>query len=98
MEPIRAGVVTVSDKGYAGEREDASGPLLAAHLAPAGSVLDLGCGRGGILAFNEPLFRLACLLERVMPPLLRVHLVGEYVAVQVGCNGSATLPSHRRKY
>jgi len=29
MEPIRAGVVTVSDKGYAGEREDASGPLLA---------------------------------------------------------------------
>ena len=29
MEPIRAGVVTVSDKGYAGEREDVSGPLLA---------------------------------------------------------------------
>ena len=29
MEPIQAGVVTVSDKGYAGEREDASGPLLA---------------------------------------------------------------------
>jgi molybdopterin adenylyltransferase len=28
MEPIRAAVVTVSDKGYAGEREDASGPLL----------------------------------------------------------------------
>ena len=32
------------------------------------------------LAFNEPLFRLACLLERVTPPPLRVHLVGEYVA------------------
>jgi len=29
MKPIRASVVTVSDKGYAGEREDASGPLLA---------------------------------------------------------------------
>jgi len=31
------------------------------------------------LAFNEPLFRLACLLERVMPRRMRVHLVGEYV-------------------
>ncbi|MFQ6101576.1 MAG: molybdopterin adenylyltransferase [Anaerolineae bacterium] len=29
MEPIRAGVVTVSDTGYAGEREDGSGPMLA---------------------------------------------------------------------
>jgi molybdopterin adenylyltransferase len=29
MKPIRASVVTVSDKGHAGEREDASGPLLA---------------------------------------------------------------------
>jgi len=33
------------------------------------------------LAFNEPLFRLACLLERVMPRQMRVHLIGEYVAV-----------------
>ena len=33
------------------------------------------------LAFNEPLFRLACLLERVTPCRMRVHLVGEYVAV-----------------
>jgi len=33
------------------------------------------------LAFNDVLFRLACLLERVMPPPLRVHLVGEYVIV-----------------
>ena len=32
------------------------------------------------LAFNEVLFRLACLLERVMPRRMRVHLVGEYVA------------------
>ncbi len=30
------------------------------------------------LAFGEPLFHLACLLERVTPPALRVHLVGEY--------------------
>ena len=29
MEQIRASVVTVSDKGYSGEREDTSGPLLA---------------------------------------------------------------------
>ena len=37
MEPIRAGVVTVSDKGYAGEREDASGPLLADLLREMGA-------------------------------------------------------------
>lgn len=32
------------------------------------------------LAFNEPLFRLACLLERVTPRWMWVHLVGEGVA------------------
>jgi len=37
MEPIRAGVVTVSDKGYAGEREDVSGPLLADLLRKMGA-------------------------------------------------------------
>jgi molybdopterin adenylyltransferase len=37
MESIRAGVVTVSDKGYAGEREDASGPLLAELLRKMGA-------------------------------------------------------------
>ena len=31
------------------------------------------------MAFSGPLFRLTCLLERVTPPPLRVHLVGEYV-------------------
>jgi len=36
MKPIRAGVVTVSDKGYAGEREDVSGPLLADLLREMG--------------------------------------------------------------
>jgi SAM-dependent methyltransferase len=35
------------------------------------------------LAFNEVLFRMACLLERVMPRRMRVHLVGEYVTVAV---------------
>ena len=44
------------------------------------------------LAFNEPLFRLACLLERVTPPPLRVHLVGEYVAVQPDRTRRATPP------
>lgn len=29
METIRAAVITISDKGYAGAREDVSGPLLA---------------------------------------------------------------------
>jgi len=33
---IRAGVVTVSDKGYAGEREDRSGPLMANLLQKMG--------------------------------------------------------------
>ncbi len=33
MGPIRAAVVTVSDKGYAGQREDRSGPLLADLLS-----------------------------------------------------------------
>ena len=31
------------------------------------------------LAFSERLFRLACLMEHIIPPALRVHIVGEYV-------------------
>lgn len=34
---IRAGVVTISDKGYRGEREDESGPLLADLLQQMGA-------------------------------------------------------------
>lgn len=34
---IRAAVVTVSDKGFAGEREDVSGPLLASALRDMGA-------------------------------------------------------------
>ncbi|MGC8945898.1 MAG: MogA/MoaB family molybdenum cofactor biosynthesis protein, partial [Anaerolineae bacterium] len=34
---FRAAVVTVSDKGYTGEREDVSGPLLADLLSAAGA-------------------------------------------------------------
>lgn len=34
---MRAAVVTVSDKGYAGEREDRSGPVLAEALAGLGA-------------------------------------------------------------
>lgn len=37
MGPIVAAVVTVSDKGYTGEREDASGPLLASLLRKLGA-------------------------------------------------------------
>ena len=40
MKPIRAGVVTVSDKGYAGEREDSSGPLLANLLRKMGAEIE----------------------------------------------------------
>jgi SAM-dependent methyltransferase len=34
------------------------------------------------IAFNEPLFQLACLLERVTPGRMRVHLVGEYTVAK----------------
>ena len=40
MHSIRAAVVTVSDKGYAGEREDASGPLLASLLRGMGAEVE----------------------------------------------------------
>lgn len=39
MEPIRAAVLTVSDKGSRGERADVSGPLLAALLREMGAVI-----------------------------------------------------------
>ena len=37
MATIRAAVITVSDKGYAGEREDTSGPLLRDLLRQMGA-------------------------------------------------------------
>ncbi|MGC9334950.1 MAG: MogA/MoaB family molybdenum cofactor biosynthesis protein [Anaerolineae bacterium] len=37
MNPIRAAVVTVSDTGYTGQREDVSGPLLARLLRDMGA-------------------------------------------------------------
>jgi molybdenum cofactor synthesis domain-containing protein len=37
MIPIRAAVVTISDKGYIGQREDVSGPLLARLLQDMGA-------------------------------------------------------------
>ncbi len=37
MKPLRAAVVTISDKGYAGIRQDASGPLLADLLRELGA-------------------------------------------------------------
>jgi SAM-dependent methyltransferase len=49
------------------------------------------------LAFNELLFRLACLLERATPPPLRVHLVGEYVYFPLPCpNRPGSAPAPRR--
>jgi SAM-dependent methyltransferase len=35
------------------------------------------------LAFTEALFRLSCLLERITPARLRVHLVGEYATASL---------------
>jgi molybdenum cofactor synthesis domain-containing protein len=37
MKPIQAAVLTISDKGYAGERQDLSGPLLSELLQKLGA-------------------------------------------------------------
>jgi len=63
----------------------ANTPARIEHLARAAGLKRLSLrfiGDPTYLAFNEPLFRLACLLERVMPRRMRVHLVGEYVLGQ----------------
>lgn len=58
--PFTAAVVTLSDKGFAGEREDKSGPLVAAMLKEAGyevaETLLLPDGRSGL---ERQLIRLA---------------------------------------
>lgn len=58
--PFTAAVVTLSDKGFAGEREDKSGPLIAAMLKEAGyevaETLLLPDGRSGL---ERQLIRLA---------------------------------------
>ena len=46
---IRAAVITVSDKGYAGEREDLSGPALAEALREMGADV-----QGPIIVPDEP--------------------------------------------
>lgn len=48
--------------------------LESAGLEP---VVVLGVGDPTYLAFSEPLYRLACRLERITPRSLRIHLVGE---------------------
>ena len=53
---------------------------LLAHAAGLERVALRFIGDPTYLAFNEPLFRLACLLERVTPRRMRVHLVGDYAA------------------
>jgi molybdenum cofactor synthesis domain-containing protein len=40
MRPIRTGVLTVSDRGYAGERADTSGPALEDLAAAIGAVVE----------------------------------------------------------
>ena len=46
---IRAAVITVSDKGYAGEREDLSGPALAEALREMGADV-----QGPVIVPDEP--------------------------------------------
>ena len=62
----------------------ANTPVQIEHLARAAGLRRVSLrfiGDPTYLAFNEVLFHLACLLERVTPRRMRVHLVGEYVAV-----------------
>jgi ubiquinone/menaquinone biosynthesis C-methylase UbiE len=62
----------------------ASTPIQIERMAQAAGLKQVSLhfiGDPAYLAFNELLFRLACLLERLTPPRLRVHLVGEYVAI-----------------
>lgn len=77
------------DRLYAREVEDT---FPAFYRANTRQEIDQWAGRVGLrpvafrhvgdptyLAFNELLYRLSCWLEQLTPPLLRVHLVGDYV-------------------
>jgi SAM-dependent methyltransferase len=79
------------DRLYGREAEDT---FPAFYRANTQRQIDHWAGRAGMrriafhrigdptyLAFGEPLYRLACWLERLMPPTLRVHLVGDYALV-----------------
>lgn len=58
----------------------ANSPARIEQLAQAAGLQRLSLrfiGDPTYLALNEPLFRLACLLERITPRWMRVHLVGE---------------------
>lgn len=64
-------------------RYRANTPIQIERLARAAGLLRVSLrfvGDPTYLAFGEPLFRLSCLLERLTPPGMRVHLVGEYAA------------------
>jgi SAM-dependent methyltransferase len=57
----------------------ANTPERIRHLARSAGLACVGMrfvGDPTYLAFNEPLFRVACLLERLTPRSMRVHLVG----------------------
>lgn len=58
----------------------ANSPARIEQLAQAAGLQRLSLrfiGDPTYLAFNEPLFRLVCLVERITPQWMRVHLVGE---------------------
>jgi SAM-dependent methyltransferase len=59
-------------------RANAPGPIRASLESAGFELVDLVLvGDPSYLAFSEPLYRLACLLERITPETRRVHLVGE---------------------
>ncbi len=65
---MRAVVVTVSDKGFAGEREDRSGPVLAEALAGMGAeVVERHIVPDELTQISALLARLADRAERIRP-------------------------------
>jgi SAM-dependent methyltransferase len=77
------------DRLYGREAEDT---FPAFYRANTRKQIDHWAGRAGLrpvafhhvgdptyLAFNDLFYRLACWVERFLPPALRVHLVGDYV-------------------
>ncbi len=63
---IRAAVVTVSDKGYQGAREDASGPLLAERLGAIAEVVERALVPDEPAMISATLQRLAAAVDLVI--------------------------------
>jgi len=64
--PIRAAVLTISDKGYRGERVDTSGPLLSERLGAIAQVVEQALVPDDPAMISSALVRLAGLADLVL--------------------------------